>query len=93
VKGRIVIMYIFILTIPLFLGALAWQSARYGALEKEIIRNGERQEECIARNRRLIAEIALLSSSERIESLARNSLGLGKKRPEEVLQIRITGDL
>jgi cell division protein FtsL len=91
-KSRIIIMYLLIITIPVFLGALGWQAARYGALEKEIRRNETTQEEWIAGNRRLIADIALLSSSERIESIARDELGLHKKQPEEVLQIQIVGD-
>jgi cell division protein FtsL len=76
----------------MLLGALGWQSARYAALEKEVKRNEKVQEEWISSNRRLIADIALLSSSGRIESIAVHNLGLSKKRPEEVLQIQITGD-
>jgi cell division protein FtsL len=47
------------------------------------------QEEWIESNKRLIAGIAVLSSSERIEHIAKNDLGLQKKAPEEILQIRI----
>jgi hypothetical protein len=78
-------------TIPLLLGAVAWQSCRYAELEKETVRLDNIQEDWVSNNRRLIAGIALLSSPERIEMLARTEMGLTKKRPEEVLQIRITG--
>jgi cell division protein FtsB len=91
-KKKIAVMYVLVITIPMLLGLLGWQTGRYAALEKEIARYGAAQEECIAGSRRLIADIALLSSSERIESYARDRLHLSKKRPEEVLQIQITGE-
>jgi cell division protein FtsL len=90
-KARIAVLYFFMATIPLLIGALAWQSCRYADLEKETARLETVQEGRIDNNRRLIAGIALLSSSERIEKIARDQMGLAKKQPEEVLQIRITG--
>jgi cell division protein FtsB len=89
-KGRI-FLYLITLTIPLFLGAAAWQSARYAELEEEVHQLELSQEDWVDSNKRLIAGIAVLSSSERIEYIAKNDLGLVKKRPEEVLQIRIQG--
>jgi hypothetical protein len=90
-KARTVLLYFLMATIPLFLGAAAWQSCRYAEMEKETVRLENIQEDWVSNNRRLIAGIALLSSPERIEMLARTGMGLTKKRPEEVLQIRITG--
>jgi hypothetical protein len=78
-------------TIPLFFGALVWQSCRYADLEKETVNLETIQEDWIGGNRMLIARIALLSSAERIESIVRDEMGFVKKQPEEVLQIRITG--
>jgi cell division protein FtsB len=77
------------LTIPLFLGLAAWQATRYTDLEKKIEVIVAEQEEWIESNKRLVAGIAVLSSVERIEHIARDQLGLTKKRPEEVLQVRI----
>jgi cell division protein FtsL len=88
--GRI-LLYVLTLTIPLCLGAAAWQSARYTELTWEIEKLESVQEEWVENNKRLIAGIAVLSSSERIENIARKDLGLVKKQPEEVLQIRIMG--
>jgi cell division protein FtsL len=89
--GRRIFLYILTLTIPLFLGFTAWQSSRYAALERELRLLTAEQEEWIESNKRLIAGIAVLSSSGRIEHIAKNELGLIKKAPEEVLQIRIEG--
>jgi cell division protein FtsL len=86
---RFFCLYFVVLTIPLFLGFATRQSARYADLEREVRRLEISQEEWVENNKRLIAGIAVLSSPERIENIARNELGLTKKRPEEVLQIRI----
>jgi cell division protein FtsB len=86
---RRVLLYFIVLTIPLFLGFTAWQSARYADLERDVRRLSAAQENWIESNKRLIAGIAVLSSTERIEHIAKNDLGLVKKYPEEVLQIHI----
>jgi cell division protein FtsL len=88
---RRIFFYLMVLTIPLFLGLVAWQSSRYVSLEREINRLEDAQAEWIESNKRLIAGIAVLSSSERIEFIAQNELGLDKIPPEDVLQIRIVG--
>jgi cell division protein FtsL len=80
-----------VLSVPCFLGLAAWQSSRYGDLEREIATLEKTQEEWVENNKRLIAGIAFLSSPDRIEHIARNELGLNKKQPEEVLQISIDG--
>jgi cell division protein FtsL len=86
---RYILLYFITLTVPLFLGAAVWQSIRYAELEGEVRRLEATQEEWIESNKRLIAGISVLSSAERIEYIARNDLGLSKKPPEDVVQIRI----
>ena len=84
-----VLLYFIVLTIPLFLGITAWQSTRYAALDREVRRLEAVQEDWVENNKRLIAGIAVLSSSERIENIATNDLSLIKAEPENVLQVRI----
>jgi hypothetical protein len=90
-RHQIFALYFLTLSIPALLGLTAWQSCRYADLERETVRLESTQEEWINSNRRLIAGIALLSSSERIEYIVKNELGLTKKQPGEVLQILIKG--
>ena len=85
------ILYFCAFTIPLVLGLAAWQSNRFTELEWEVAQLENSQEEWLESNKRLIAGIAVLSSSERIEYIAIHDLRLSKKRPEEVLQIHIVG--
>jgi len=86
---RYALLYFFVLTIPFFLGIAAWQSVRYTELERDVRRLEAVQEDLVESNKRLIAGIAVLSSSSRIGQVAVQDLGLSKMRPEHVLQIRI----
>ena len=88
---RRLFLYFVVLSIPAFLGISVWQSVRYNQLESETKRLEKAQETWIESNKRLIVGISVLSSSERIENIAKTELGLTKKRPEEVLQIRLEG--
>lgn len=88
---RWVVLYFITLTIPLFLGLTVWQATRYAELEREVKKLEAIQEEWIESNKRLIVEIAVLSSPERIAYIAEYELGLSKKQPEEVLQVQIKG--
>jgi cell division protein FtsL len=88
---RYALIYFFVLTIPFFLGVAVWQSVRYTELEKNVRRLEAVQEDWVNSNKKLIAAIAVLSSSLRIKQIAVNDLGLVKVRPEDVLQIRIDG--
>ena len=88
---RYFFLYFAALTIPLMLALVVWQSNRYSALKLELERLEEAQAEWVESNKRLIAGIAVLSSPERIEHIARNDLMLKKIRPEDVLQVRIEG--
>ncbi|MDR2098065.1 MAG: cell division protein FtsL [Spirochaetaceae bacterium] len=87
---RKILLYAMALSLPLSLGAVIWQSARYSALRDEMKILTGRQQEWIDNNKRLIRDIAVLSSSARIEEFARANLTLEKKRPEDVLQVIIS---
>ena len=89
--GRYAILYMTALTIPAFLGINVYQSHRYAELKAEVSRLEEAQSTRVEDNKRLIADIAALSSSERVERLARTELELRKIQPEAVLQIKIEG--
>jgi hypothetical protein len=86
---RCLLLYFVVFSIPLFLGGIAWQSARYAELERETRRLEAVQEDWVESNKRLVAGIAVLASSERINHIALRDLGLSRIRPEDVLQIRI----
>ena len=86
---RYALLYFFVLTIPVFLALTIWQSVQYTKLDRGVKTLEAVQEEWVESNRKLIAGIAVLSSSKRIEQIAVNDLGLVKIQPEDVLQIII----
>ena len=86
---RYLLLYFFVFTIPLFMGLTAWHSVRYKELDQSVRRLEAVQEDWVENNKKMIAAVALLSSSGRIEQVAVHDLGLTKIHPEDVLQIRI----
>ena len=83
------LLYFMVFTIPLFLGITAWQSARYSDLERQTRHLEADQEKLVESNKRLIADIAILTSIEKVERIALNDLRLSKIEPENVLQVWI----
>lgn len=68
---------------------MVWQSSRFADLSAKARGLEAEQENWIAQNRKIEAEIALLSSRERTSVMA-NRLGLKKALPEEKLRIMVT---
>ena len=88
---RYLFFYFAVISIPLFLGLCVWQSNRYQGLKLEMDRLEQAQADWVERNNRLIADIAVHSSPERIERYAKNNTDLRKIQPEDILQITIEG--
>ena len=86
---RYILIYFICITIPLFLGIVAWQSVRFTELDRSTRRLEAAQEQWVENNNRQLAVIAVLRSSARIEQVAVQYLGLSRIRPEEVLQVMI----
>ena len=85
------LLYLLVITIPVFIGLIVFQSTRYQNLNMEIIRLEQTQAEWLESNKRLIAGIAENSSCERIDQIAREQLNLQRIQPEYLLQVRIAG--
>jgi len=88
---RFLLLYVLVISIPLCLGLLVWQSNRYKNLVKELERLEQTQAEWIESNKRIIAGIGEYSSVQRIENIAKNELNLQKLPPEYFLQVKIMG--
>ena len=68
---------------------MVWQASRFADLSAQAASLELEQENWIAQNRKLEAEIALLSSRERTSTMA-GRLGLKKALPEEKLRILLS---
>ena len=88
---KYLLLYFVVISIPVCLGLLVWQSNRYRGLSRELVRLEQTQREWVESNKRLIADIGEYSSAQRIEQIARNQLDLQKIQPEYFLQVRIMG--
>ena len=83
---------IFVLTIPLVLCLYATQARRYTALTSEIRELEKKQEKLIEENKKLVSDIAVLSSADRIEKIAVEELGMHKAETEDIVRVEMTGE-
>jgi cell division protein FtsB len=89
-KGYFV-LFLMVISIPVFLWANAWQSNECGILRSAIKKAEKNQENAGEENKTVAAEIAKLVSVDKLEKDARNKLGLKKISPENVLLIIMGG--
>jgi len=80
------------LCIPALLILSGVQSSRYSKLENEIRELEKQQTELIEKNSQLISEISVLSSSERIEEIAVEKLGMKKAKSDEIIRVEVKGE-
>ena len=79
---------ILIVLIPLLLFANVYQAFRYSQLEGEVGELESQQRELLEENKRTILAISLLTSPERIATLAEEHLGLEHIDPERLLLLK-----
>ncbi len=89
---KIIFICIFAVSIPLLLGLYAYQTKKYTDLTNEVTRLEKEQESLVEENKRLVSEISILSSAERIEKLATEELGMHKAESEDIVRIEMTGE-
>lgn len=90
-KGVRIIAVFFSLTLPVFVFLNVWQVFHHRQVRSEIASLETEQREWLEKNKRVLAGIAVLSSPERIDNLARD-LGLQKNPRGRVLYILFNGD-
>lgn len=88
---KYILLFSAVLAIPVLIGLNTWQSCRYMDIDKEIKTLEKTQADWVESNKRLIAGIAVLSSAQRIEHIARTDLDMKKIKPENVLLVKIEG--
>ena len=83
---------VFVLAIPFVLCLYAAQARRYTALTAEIRELERKQEKLIEENKKLVSDIAVLSSADRIEKIAVEELGMHKAETEDIVRVEMTGE-
>lgn len=82
-------LYLLALAIPCFFFWKMYVTQDYIKLENEVSELEEFQYDTIEYNKRLISEISMKTVPSRIETIAREELGMRPALPEEVIRIRI----
>lgn len=85
------LMYLAAALIPALLVLYVFQAHRYAALQSEVRSLEAKQVELVERNKKLISEISVLSSSDRIERIAEDELGMHKANTDEIVRVEIKG--
>ncbi|MCR4822721.1 MAG: cell division protein FtsL [Treponema sp.] len=84
-----ILAFLSVILIPLLLIVDAFQAHRYSKLKSEIEKLEAKQVEIVEQNRKLISDISLLSSSDRIEKIAETELGMHKAKSEDIVRVEI----
>lgn len=77
------------LLVPLLFALNAMQAARYMKVQSEVKALEQKQVELVEENKRLITDISLLSSGERIGKIAEDELGMRKAESEEIVRVEM----
>ncbi|MCR5613170.1 cell division protein FtsL [Treponema sp.] len=75
--------------IPGLLILNAIQAERYMKIEREVHELEKRQVQLVEENKKLITDISLLSSAQRIGNIAENELGMHKAESEEIIRVEM----
>lgn len=84
-------IYLLTLSIPVFLVAATVQSKHYLKIEQDVAVLEKKQNKLIEENKEMVTNISLLSSSERIEKIATEQLGMRKADSSEIIRVSIKG--
>jgi len=87
-----ILVILLVLTIPVMLFLYAMQAKKYTELNREIVELERKQEKLIEENKRLVSDISVLTSADRIEKVAVEDLGMHKAETEDIVRVEMTGE-
>lgn len=76
--------------IPGLLILNAVQAERYMKIEREVKELEKKQVQLVEENKKLITDISILSSAQRIGNIAENELEMHKAETEEIVRVEMT---
>ena len=88
--ARLLLVCLFALSVPALLVVDGIHARRYTDLKRQVEELEKKQQLLIEENKKLITDISLLSSSERIEALARDELGMREAESEEIVRVEMS---
>ena len=75
--------------IPGLLILNAIQAERYMQIQREVEEKKQKQIQLVEENKKLIIDISLLSSGQRIGNIAENELGMHKAEGDEIIRVEM----
>ncbi len=85
-----ILLLTFLVTALFFLNT--WQGFRYETLKRQIVRLEAEQKDWLEKNKKIIAALAVFTSPERIERLAKDKLGLKRIDSSKILKVVLNKD-
>lgn len=79
------------LCIPALLVVDGIQARRYTTLEHDVADLEKKQADLVEQNKKLITDISLLSSSDRIEGIAQKDLQMRPAESDEIVRVEMKG--
>lgn len=89
-SGLMASIILSLLTVGL-LFCYAVQGRKFIKLSNEVLALEARQEELIEQNKKFVSDISTLSSTDRIEKIAINELGLHKATTQDIIRVEMNG--
>lgn len=86
---RLIYAVILAVAIPGLLVLNGFQARKYKKLQEEVNSIVKKQEELTEDNKKLITDRSQLTSSQRIEDLAENELGMRRAETEEIIRVSV----
>lgn len=86
---KTVALCIVALLIPTMLVVDAVQARKYVDLREQVLELEDRQAQIIEENKKLITDISILSSADRIETIAQDTLDMRKAETDEIIRVEI----
>ncbi|HAH60626.1 MAG TPA: cell division protein FtsL [Treponema sp.] len=89
--SEIIIVCLIAAAVPALLILDGIQARRYENLSDEVSGLEKKQEELVEDNKKLVTDISLLSSTDRIEKIAENDLGMHKAETDDIVRVEMKG--
>lgn len=89
--SELILVCIIAAAVPSLLILEGIQARRYENLSDEVSRLERKQEALVEDNKKKVTDISLLSSSDRVEKIAENELGMHKADTDDIVRIEMKG--
>lgn len=88
---EMILVCLIALAVPVLLILDGIQARKYEDLSDEVSSLEKKQEDLVEENKKLVTDISLLSSADRVEKMAQNELGMHKAETDDIVRVEMKG--